>query len=314
MFTEDWAQHIKIDRNELLKQLNQHFFDASDKLVLRFYTLKPSGTRLLVNGVCEALHNSLPFYVYGEADIHKKGEMWAGLNAKSFFGQKQPQSDGKYGELLLFVLVESVLGCKMVAHKIRSLSNTTDQIKGGDGIFIGNYDVAANSYPAYLIGESKVTGTFAEALKEALISINRFHDVTSKSDFLDNELIVAKEFIKITSGNIDELYERLTPTTDAFKKQILVHPILLMYNTEAFSKLERESVSPEELEKAIAAKLKGKDKILVKKISEKLADYPEVQKVYLDFFILPCNSVDDFRNSMYQKIHGVPYAAPVKND
>jgi hypothetical protein len=314
MFTEDWPQHIKINRSQLLDQLNQHFFNVSEKLVLRFYTLKPSGTRLLVNGVCDALHNALAYYVYGEADLKKEGEMWAGLNAKSFFGQKQPQSDGKYGELLLFVLVESVLGCKMVAHKIRSLSNNSDQVKGGDGIFIGNYDVAENNYPAYLIGESKVTGTFGEALREALISINRFHDVTSNSDFLGNELIVAKEFIKVTSGNIDELYERLTPTTDAFKKQILVHPILLMYNTDAFAKLERESFSPEELEKAMAAKLDGKDKLLMKKITDKIKEYPEVQKVFLDFFILPCNSVDDFRNSMYQKIHGVPYTAPVKND
>lgn len=313
MFTEDWIQHIKIDRNQILNQLNQHFFNVSDKLVLRFYTLKPSGTRLLVNGLCEVLHDALAYYVYGEADIKRKGEMWAGLNAKSFFGQKMPQTDGKYGELLLFVLVESVLGCKMVAHKIKSLSNFSDQIKGGDGIFIGNYDVA-NKQPAYLIGESKVTATFADALGEALISINRFHDANAKSDFLDNELIVAKEFIKVTSGNLDELYDRLTPTSEAFKKQILVHPILLMYNTTSFGKLERDSQSPDELEKAIANKLDGKDKVLMTKITNKIKEYTEIDKVFLDFFVLPCNSVDDFRNAMYQKIHGVPYVAPVKND
>ncbi|WP_345947660.1 Hachiman antiphage defense system protein HamA [Mucilaginibacter sp. PAMB04274] len=313
MFTEDWAQHIKIDRGQILDQLNQHFFSISDKLALRFYTLKPSGTRLMVNGICEVLHDALAYYVYGEAEIAKKGEMWAGLNAKSFFGQKQPQTDGKYGELLLFVLVESILACKMIAHKIRSLSNYSDQVKGGDGIFIGNYEVGGTPHPAYLIGESKVTSTFSDALSEALISINRFHDLRSKADFLDNELIVAKEFIKVTIDNIDELYDRLTPTSDAFKRQVLVHPILLMYTTTSFGKLERESHTYEELEKAIADKVIGKDKVLVRKITEKLKEYPEVEKVFLDFFILPCNSVDDFRNSMYQKIHGVPYSNPQKN-
>ncbi|WP_448103960.1 Hachiman antiphage defense system protein HamA [Pedobacter panaciterrae] len=313
MFTEDWIQHIKIDRNAVSRQLNEHCFEIQDKLALRLYTLKPSGTRILVNGLCETLHNALAYYVYGESDIQKEGEMWAGLNAKSFFGQKQPQTDGKYGELLLFVLVESLLGCKMIAHKIKSLSNYADQIKGGDGIFIGNYRIKDLMYPAYLIGESKVTGSFGLALNEALTSINRFHDTSVRSDFLDNELIVAQEFIKVTSVNLDELYDRLTPTSEAFKKQVLVHPILLMYNTSWFGKFEKVSSTPEELEQAIINKLKNQEGILMNKIVEKVNEYPEIGKVYLDFFVLPCSSVDDFRNSMYQKIHGVPFIAQTTN-
>ncbi|MGJ1286348.1 Hachiman antiphage defense system protein HamA [Sphingobacterium spiritivorum] len=203
MFTEDWTKHIKINKEELLNQLNNHFLFIDKKLVLRLYTLKPSGTRILINGICESLHNSLGYYVFGDSDIAKKGEMWAGLNAKNSFGDKQPQTDGKYGELLLFVLVESVLGCKMVAHKIKSLSNNSDQIKGGDGVFIGNYNIDGTDHPAYLIGESKVTAKFSDALREALISIDRFHNASSASFFLDNELIVAKEFIRVTSENVN---------------------------------------------------------------------------------------------------------------
>jgi hypothetical protein len=313
MFTEDWSKHIKIDRSQISNQLTQHFFNLSHKLALRFYTLKPSGTQILVNGVCEVLHDALAYYVYGDSDIEKKGEMWAGLNAKNFFGQKLPQTDGKYGELLLFVLVESVLGCKMIAHKIKSLSNYTDQVKGGDGIFIGDYKVKDTVNPAYLIGESKVTKSFSDALTESLESINRFHDINNKAGFLDTELIVAQEFIKVATVDIDELYDRLTPKSVLFKKQILVHPILLMYNTPWFDKLEKNSATPEELEQAIEKKLLGHDKTLMDKITEKLKGYPEVEKVYLDFFVLPCNSVDNFRNAMYQKIHGVPYFAPANN-
>jgi hypothetical protein len=307
MFTEDWSTHIKIDRNLILNQLNQHFVKIENKLVLRFYTLKPSGTQLLISGLCDILHDALPYYVYGEEDIQKKGEMWAGLNAKTYFGHKNPQTDGKYGELLLFVLVESVLGCKMIAHKIKSLSNNKDQIKGGDGIFLGNYEVNQIHYPAYLIGESKVMGTMGAALKDSMESINRFHDFKNNQGFLDNELIVAKEFLKFTTVDIDELYSRLTPQSESFKQQILVHPVLLMYQTNTFKKLELASTDAASLEKAVDNLLKGKDKLLLDKVVEHLSAYPEIQKVYLDFFILPCNSVDDFRNAMYQKIHGVPY-------
>lgn len=307
MFTEDWTKHIKINREELLSQLNNHFLSIDKKLALRLYTLKTSGTRVLINGICEALHNSLGYYAFGDKDIAQKGEMWAGLNAKNSFGDKQPQSDGKYGELLLFVLVESVLGCKMVAHKIKSLSNNSDQVKGGDGVFIGNYDIQGENHPAYLIGESKVTAKFNDALREALLSIDRFHGAISASNFLDNEFIVAKEFIRVTSENINELYDRLTPTSDAFKSQVLVHPILLMYNTNWFGKFENQATTPSELENLISGKLADADSVLLTKIRNKLNEYPQVEKVYLDFFVLPCSSIDDFRNSMYHKVHGVPY-------
>lgn len=311
MFKEDWSKHIKIKRDEILKQLNQHFFNVNDKLALRFFTLKPSGTQLLVNGICDVLHDNLAHYVYGESDLQKKGEMWAGLNAKNYFGQKQPQTDGKYGELLLFVLVESILGCKMIAHKIRSLSNYKDQVKGGDGIFIGSYKVEEVEYPAYLIGESKVTAKFADALKESLESIDRFHKTTA--GFLSDELIVSQEFIKVVSTNIDELYDRLTPSTDAFKKQLLIHPVLLMYNTSWFDALEKASKNQSDLEKAIETKLTGSDVKLITKIKNKIKEYPEVEKVYLDFFILPSKSIDEFRNTMYQKIHGIPYINSIIN-
>ncbi len=313
MFTEDWTKHIKIDRDLISKQLDQHFLEWDSKLTLRFYTIKPSGTQIIFNGLNSVLHNSLPHYVYGNDEIEKLGPMLAGLNANSKFGLKNPKTDGKYGELLLFVLVESLLGCKMVAHKIKSLTNTRDQIKGGDGIFIGDYQFKSEKHPAYLIGESKVTTTLNKALKEALISIERFHSADTINNFLDEELIVAKEFLSVTDTNLDELYDRLTPSSTIFKEQILVHPILLMYSSSKFEKLQKESASMEILQSAINESVKGKGKDYLVKINNELDNYPEVKKVYLDFFILPCKSVDEFRNLMYKKIHGVPYQYIVKD-
>ncbi|OAQ39555.1 hypothetical protein A5893_08140 [Pedobacter psychrophilus] len=314
MFSEDWSKHIKIDRKLILDQLNQHFLEWDDKLTLRFFTIKPSGTQIIFNGLNSVLHTSLPHYIYGEDDIKRNGEMWAGLNANGKFGLKNPKTDGKYGELLLFVLVESILGCKMVAHKIKSLTNIRDQIKGGDGIFIGDYQFKSEKYPAYLIGESKVTTTLTKALKEALISIERFHSAYFVNDFLDDELIVAKEFLSVTNTNLDELYDRLTPSSKIFKHQSLVHPILLMYSTSNFEKLQKDSASMEILENAISESINGKEKEYLNKINKELDNYSEIKKVYLDFFILPCKSVDEFRDLMYKKIHGVPYLYNVKEN
>lgn len=302
----DWSSHIKIDRGKIMAQLEQHFLEVNNKITMRFYTLKPSGTRLLVNGICDVLHRNLTFFVYGEKKI-SEDPIWAGANAGSYFGLKDPQTDGKYGELLLFVLVESVLSCKMIAHKLLSLSNFVDQVKGGDGIFVGNYEYNGVTSPAYLIGESKVTKSFSDALTEAFLSLQRFHRPEGGPNFLDQELIVAQEFISHTNHNIDELYDRLTPSTDKFKQQVLVHPILLMYKTKSFEKFELTAKNQLELSDLIAKALKGKQKVYLDKINAKCDDFVNVSKVYLDFFVIPCNSVDEFRDTMFQRIHHVPY-------
>jgi len=161
-------------------------------------------------------------------------------------------------------------------------------------------------HAAYLIGESKVTATLGDALDDALKSLKRFHDVRNKSDFMSNELIVAQEFIKLTSVDLNLLYDRLTPTKQAYRDQVLVHPVLMMHSSKTFETLEQACKTPQVLEENIIKKLRNKDKVYYQKIAEKLAGYTDVKKVYLDFFILPCSSVDDFRNTLYQKIHGIP--------
>ena len=133
----DWKQLIQIDSSWVSKQLQPQFNDVNGKLSIKLYSVKASGTSIEIDGLANELHLMLPHYVYSKKQIQEMSPMVAGLKANHFFGKKDPQSDGKYGELLLFALVESVLGCKMVAHKLNVLGNFNDQVKGGDGIFMG---------------------------------------------------------------------------------------------------------------------------------------------------------------------------------
>lgn len=78
-------------------------------------------------------------FVLSEADIEecKKQDKEPWLKAAIYFGPVNPQNEGKYGELLLFLLVEAVLKTPMIAYKIKSLSDYKHQIKGSDGVFLG---------------------------------------------------------------------------------------------------------------------------------------------------------------------------------
>jgi len=322
----DWEKKINIDTEWTNRQLINHFIKKSAKVVVRAYTPKVTGTKFCSNSLIEELGYFLPEYVHSEKSKHNKlksltikyGEKTALQRhqialyeeAQAFFGKKDPTTDGKYGELLLFALCESILKCKMIAHKIEGLSNGKDQVKGGDGIFLGNYELSdGNLAPAILIGESKIMQKRSDCIDDALNSLDRFHNSTTQAEFNKMEFIVANRTLSINESDIDydEVYERLTPGSEMFKNQITVHPILLMYNTKTIENLETQASDREHLELLISNHLDNKKDEIIKIIDEKLNLYPEIKKVYVDFFCFPFNNINNFRNGMYFNIHKVPY-------
>ena len=322
----DWEKKIKIDAEWTDRQLVNHFTNKETKIVVRAYTPKVTGTKFCCNALIDELGYLLPDYVHSEKskknklksltilygeDIAKERLQTALYSeAQAFFGKKNPTTDGKYGELLLFALCESILKSKMVAHKIEGLSNGKDQVKGGDGIFLGNYELPNGKIaPAIFIGESKIMQERSKSIDDALDSLNRFHDAEKQAEFNKMEFIVANRTLSLDENDIDydEVYERLTPSSDTFKNQVTVHPILLMYNTASFGKLETKAIDKDNLESLISNHLIQKKDEIVNTIKSKLEHYPEIKKVYVDFFCFPFNNIDTFRNGMYFNIHKVAY-------
>jgi len=319
----NWEELIQIDSKWVDRQLNLHFEEKNLKIAVRCYTPKASGTQILPISLAQELALMIPEYSlseekkrkieneirdsYGEENVSKYSERLISQISRDFFGKKNPETDGKYGELLLFALVESILGCKMVAHKIKSLSNFKDQVKGGDGIFLGNYILEnGESHPAYLIGESKITQSYSSAVDQAFESLDRFHAPETFTEFLTSEFIVAKENI-IVGENVDEIYNRLTPSNSIFKNQILVHPVLIFFNTKKIGSCEGSASTPTELEALIKEKLLSEKTRYIDVINSKVQSFEKIQQVYLDFFIFPFNNIETFRNSLYKFIHGVNY-------
>lgn len=327
----DFSKLITIDKNWVTNELNHHYTEKiNDKLNVRLYTIKPSGTTINSISLANTLLDILPYYFKSKLEIDRiiKREVSKTVNAfttaseidhqlevskkihtrtyreaKSFFKKKSSESkSGKYGELLLFGLVESILDCKMIAHKITNLTNYHDEIKGGDGVFMGNYKLPNGTIEtAYLIGESKIWQDYSGAKKDALESINRFYDSKVQADFKTLEFFIAqKDIEKVVDEqtDIDELYERLDQTSDLFKSQIAVHPILIMYETKSYNTLMKKALSNSELNASIDTQVQSKLKATLESISKKVKEFPELEKVFLDFILIPTNSVSDFNDTM----------------
>ncbi len=327
----DFSNLITINKKWVDKEFNHHYTQkVNDKLNVRLYTIKPSGTTINSISLANTLLDILPYYFKSKfeidkqvqrqisktineytsaTDIDQKEEITKIVynrtyrDAKDFFKKKSADStSGKYGELLLFGLVESVLDCKMIAHKITNLTNYHDEVKGGDGIFMGSYILPnGNVEFAYLIGESKVWKSYSGAKIDALKSINRFYDSKVQSDFKTLEFFIAeKDIEKVVSEktDIDELYDRLDQKSELFKSQIAVHPILIMYETKSYDKLMNKALNNIDLANSMDMYIKSKLQNTLDSIGLKVKEFPELEKVFLDFILIPTNSVDDFNNTM----------------
>ncbi|MFD2907785.1 Hachiman antiphage defense system protein HamA [Flavobacterium ardleyense] len=327
----DFSGLITINKKWVDNEFNHHYTEkVNDKLNIRLYSIKPSGTTINSISLANTLLDILPYYFKSKSEIDKQvqREISKTINdytsasdidqkeeiakivhartyreAKSFFKKKSSDSkSGKYGELLLFGLVEAVFDCKMIAHKITNLTNYHDEVKGGDGIFMGNYKLPnGNIEVAYLIGESKVWKDYSGAKKDALESINRFYDSKIQADFKTLEFFIAQKDIEKVVGNqidIDELYDRLDQKSELFKSQIAVHPILIMYETKNYNNLMKNALNCTELTNLIDINIKSKLDKTLEKIALKVKEFPELEKVFLDFILIPTNSVADFNDTM----------------
>ncbi|WP_157578260.1 Hachiman antiphage defense system protein HamA [Tenacibaculum ovolyticum] len=334
---------FQIDKNWMEKELLFHLAERfEEKISMRLYTVKPSSTQMDFLSLSSFLTKIIPHYVYSineiEDDIKRnlrrnenairksnielneheliriisseeeriKNETWIDIfnQSRIFFRKKgEDYIGGKYGELMLFALVEGVLECKMVAHKIKHLTNVNDEIKGSDGIFLGNY----NKSKAILFGESKVMQSMSGAIVDALDSIDRYHNYKESAHNKNHELIIAREHIhkyNVKGVNIDELYDRLDSSTDEYKEQLLVHPIILMYERSFIKKIQKKANTHDEFNQMITKELierfKRKDEVfdLIKKHVKK----HNLEHSFLDFFLIPVDDVSKFRNAMDDKL------------
>lgn len=97
---------------------------------------------------------------------------------------------GEAGELLLYFLLESVIGAPQVVAKIELKTNPSVEINGSDGIHM-RWDPTDKIVDVYF-GESKMYTDVGTALTNAFVSIGKFH----ASGMRDHEYSMVTKFFK----------------------------------------------------------------------------------------------------------------------
>ncbi|MEG6192447.1 DUF1837 domain-containing protein [Enterobacter kobei] len=302
----NWKELITNNHKWIESRLVNHPCDSQAKIVSRIFTIPFSGVIQEHHHLVESMADAIEHYVFDKEALAKmKADgVTPFRKAAQFFGDTNPVKDGKYGELLLYILSEAILNTPMVSHKITNLTNLNDQVKGGDGVLFGVY----RENLSILIGESKIYKSFSGALESAFDSLDRFTK-SYTSGALGHELFMARTNI---SSNFDFetmelIYKAFTPGDDIYSECVKTHPVLLIFEDAEIKSIEEKAINKAEAERLFDAWLTKKKEAIKSDIDAKLIKYPNVKPCFLDFFLIPMTDVGEFKKSLYRAIHGIDY-------
>jgi hypothetical protein len=299
---EPWEAHTQIDKEDFL----EHVFKCSEweegRLKISAYCIEPSHNIIETGPFLEYVGNKYPQFVFSQDEIDEMLEKgtWPSKQAqKKSDYPDDANTDGKLGELILFLFVDAVLDIPMVSHKISWTQEPVQEVKGSDGLFYGMYE----GEESLALGESKIKKRRHDALRESLDSINRFHD-SGGNIKTGHELNVSAN--NLSSNLSDEKIQRLMDLFSGSDKPYQqIHPIFAAYNEDWMLDVQTEAEDEGELRDRISSEIQesGAKDYVSDKLKEE--EYEPLQKYQLIFFLLPLEDADSFREELQHEIY--PY-------
>lgn len=291
-----WSEHTVIEESELLDNLSDAGEWREDKIKASSFIVSPSYGTLDYDGFVNFLRNKFMFFALSEEDIQESERPHLEAQRLSDY-RDDAKMDGKWGELILFTMVEGFLDIPMMSHKLGWKQNPTDQVKGSDGLFFGEFEGS----PTLGIGEAKMYTDLEGGIEEALDSTDRFHGEDSQLRN-QHELTVAmgNPSDNLSKEKIELLSSLFTGESQDYQ---MLHPIFVGYEDD---ELEGFQTKPVEDDQELVDQLQNhiEDTDLLSKVTDSLEDdYSHLRKHWLTFFFLPLEDKDQFVENVKAAIY-----------
>lgn len=225
----------------------------------------------------------VPFSLREERLIEAESNIvnFAMLEAKSLF-TKRKQS-GESGELLLYFLIEIVLGAPQVLAKMSLKTSSAMEVHGSDGVH-AKLKAPGEPLDVYL-GESKLHQDASTAITEALASIDKV-----RREGVDREVMLATENFKwIDSEAKEKILQLLDPNSPSHSCRI--HFVVLV----GFSLPPHGNRKTKETERDFIARYRKKTGSLRELLRTKTEGRNEPWDDIVHVFFVPFTDVERFR-------------------
>jgi hypothetical protein len=202
--------------------------------------------------------------------------------------EDDPDQTGEAGELLLYLLIEAVLGAPQVVAKMELKTNPKLEVNGSDGIHM-NWSEKDSVVDIYF-GEAKLYQDLGSALTSALKSIDKFHE----DDILRHELLLVTKQFKYAHDSVKEMAQELLESGVPSEGVRINHACLIGYNWKEYLEIFKSPASQRLTD--LTTKYLSDSARIHELCRAKLTSFKS-KHVNLVFFFLPFNKVQDFRDA-----------------
>lgn len=204
---------------------------------------------------------------------------------------------GELGEILLYMLLESILHAPIIACKMYLKTSSQMPIHGTDGIHMG---AEGNKLIIYW-GESKLHKEMNSAINDIFQSISHF-SLDPKSR--DNEIRLIKSNLDtcgLDEDSLDEIKKYFNPYVEESNRLIDCYACFAGFDSDLYEKAKNiENTSAEE---AFCSLYKNEFNKIFNYIERKLYQ-TNITKLKFTYFVLPFPSVDAAREKFQFKLWG----------
>ncbi|RKH32734.1 DUF1837 domain-containing protein [Corallococcus praedator] len=213
--------------------------------------------------------------------------------ARRLFTQKKTAGDP--GELLLYLLLESLFEAPQLVCKMELKTNENDEVKGCDGIH-ARWDNTSDCLVVYL-GESKLHGEIAGGLSSAFTSIKDFHDENRRKNEL---MLVTSHFKHINERFREEISKFIDDADPANRRCRIVHACLIGWDWGKYREMSTDR-------RAFAKNFESLYKQYLPNIAQMIKNrFSKFEYAHLnfEFLLLPFQSVQEFRDYFHKELRG----------
>lgn len=213
--------------------------------------------------------------------------------AKALFTDIEKTGEG--GELLLYLLAQSVLNMPQILCKMSLKTSGKVHIHGTDGLHI-KYDTSINKLALYW-GESKLYSDIGEAMTDCLDSIKPYL-VDSSKNTNDRDLQLFRDNLDLIDNDLEtELLNYLDPDHPNFNKMQFRGVCLIGFDDDRYPALPNQKAQSV-LENEIRASITNWSG----KLKTRLTSRSPLDTFILDIFLVPLPSVQSFRDVFLEEV------------
>ena len=267
-------------------RIRLHFVRLDGNGEPRFRELAECLVRHVINYSLDARRRGTP---------HEPGDYIALFTqARDLF--RHSRESGESGELLLYFLLESVLGAPQVVCKMGLKTHRQDEIKGADALHM-KWNTQARQLEVYF-GEAKLHQSFSGALSDALAGIEKFERERKKG--LEFGLITSN--FKLLDSEIQRAVLEFVTDLSPKANYRVTHACLIGYDWAQYKHLDTDR--RKRFISEFKAKYRREGELIQGKLAKKLAEAKH-RKLSYEFFFIPFKSVQEFRDAFYDVLFGV---------